>query len=244
MSKRQKMREKRRRQQRIQRMVAIGIIVLGALLVTLVLILPNLGIFTGAIATVESNPRPMALENAMGDPNAPVKIYEYSDFQCPACARFWIETEPKIVENYVKTGKVYFVSRSLGNMISEMINQQLGTDNTESRDSAAAAYCAGDQGKYWGYHDILFANQTGEGVGDFSEERLIAYAKELGLNMSDFKSCFNSGKYHERVAQDGVDGQAAGVHASPSFIINGQLLVGAQPFEVFQQAIEAALAGQ
>jgi protein-disulfide isomerase len=128
----------------------------------------------------------------------------------------------------------------MGNMLSD----NLGGNNTESRDAIAAAYCAGDQNKFWEYQDILFANQTGENVGNYTSRRLIAYAQTIGLNMNDFKSCFNGGKYLDRVAQDPIDGKKAGIQSTPSFIVNGKIIEGAQPFEVFQQAIESALAGK
>lgn len=152
--------------------------------------------------------------------------------------------EQQIIDNYVATGKVYFVYRSMGNMLSDNINRQAGGNNTESRDAAEAAYCAGDQNKFWEYHDILFANQTGEGVGDYTQKRLIAFADTLGLNTADFKSCLTGGKYRDRVLQDEKDGNAAGIRATPSFVINGKVLEGAQPFSAFQVAIEAALAGK
>lgn len=155
-----------------------------------------------------------------------------------------METEQKIVETYIVTGKAYLVYHSMGNMLSDNISQSTGIANTESRDAIAAAYCAGDQKKFWEYQDILFANQTGEGVGDYTSRRLIAYAQTIGLNMTDFNSCFSSGKYLDRVAQDPIDGQKAGVQSTPTFLINGKLFEGAQPFEAFQQAIEAALAGK
>lgn len=243
MSKRQEIREKRRRQQQRQRLLIIGLVAIGAVLIAAALILPSIKP-VGPIATANPNARPMAKDNAMGDPNAPVTITEYSDFQCPYCARFWTEMEQQIIDNYVATGKVYFVYRSMGNMLSDNINRQAGGNNTESRDAAEAAYCAGDQNKFWEYHDILFANQTGEGVGDYTQKRLIAFADTLGLNTAEFKSCLTGGKYRDRVLQDEKDGNAAGIRATPSFVINGKVLEGAQPFSAFQQAIEAALAGK
>ena len=240
MSKRQIMREKRQRQARMQRIGIIAIISVGALLVAAALIYPNLKpvgeIVTPAASGTE---HPMAQDNAMGDPNAPIKIEEFSDFQCPYCARFHAETEPQLINTYVTNGTVYFVYRSFGNFIG-----------SESQAAAEAAYCAGDQGKYWEYHDILFANQTGENVGAFSTRRLQAFAQALSLNMDAFNSCLNSGKYADRVAQDKADGTAAGVTATPTFVlsytVNGEqktrVISGAQPFSEFQNQIEGALA--
>jgi protein-disulfide isomerase len=240
MSKRQMMREKRARQARTQRLAIIGIIIVGALLVAAALIYPNLkpvgAIVTPAAASAEEHP--MANDNALGDPNAPIKIEEFSDFQCPYCDRFHQETEPQLVSTYVAPGTVYFVYRSFGEFIGP-----------ESKAAAEAAYCAGDQNKFWEYHDILFANQTGENVGDFTDRRLQAFAETLSLDMNAFNTCLNSGKYSARVDQDKADGTAAGVTATPSFVlsytVNGQtktsLIPGALPFSEFQTQIESAL---
>jgi protein-disulfide isomerase len=241
MSKRQEMREKRSRQQRNNRIIAISLISLGALALAFLLIYPSIKP-VGAVSAAEPNPRPQANMNAMGDPNAPVKIVEYSDFQCPYCRIFWEDTEHRIVEEYVETGKVYFVYRSMGNFVSDNINQSLNTLNTESEDAAHAAYCAGDQNKYWEYHDMLFTNWNGENQGAFARKRLDAFAETLGLDMGAFKACMDNDKYMEQVRQDAVDGLQAGVNGTPSFVINGILIEGAQPFSVFQQEIDAALA--
>ena len=107
MSKRQAMRAKRERQARLQRLGVIGIIVVGALLVAGALIYPNLKP-VGEIVTRDPGEHPMADDNAMGDPNAPIKIEEFSDFQCPYCARFHDETEWQIANSYVADGTVYF----------------------------------------------------------------------------------------------------------------------------------------
>ena len=171
--------------------------------------------------------------NTIGDPNAPVKIVEYADFQCPYCQRYWQDTEPKIIETYVKTGKVYYEYRSVGGFIGP-----------ESAAAAEAAYCAGDQGKFWAYHDTLFSNWTGENVGDFTRDKLSQYASSLGLDLTTFDSCLSSGKYAARLEQDVNDAKAGGIQATPSFLVNGKLLEGAQPFAVFQQAIGDALQGK
>jgi len=238
LSKRQMMREKRQRQARVQQIVWIAAVVVGAILVAVALIYPNLKP-VGEIATASSSDRPMVSDNAMGDPNAPIKIEEFSDFQCPYCARFHEETEAQLTQSYVADGTVYFVYRSFGGFIGP-----------ESQASAEAAYCAGDQNKYWEYHDILFANQTGENVGAFTDRRLQAFAEALSLDMGAFNDCLNSGKYSDRVQQDGADGKAAGVTGTPAFYftytVNGEekhrLIAGAYPFSEFQKQIGEALA--
>lgn len=236
MSKRQLLREKRRREEQRNRLISIGVIVLGALIIFAVLIYPNVKPVDITAAT--SFERPKVDFNSTGDPDAPITIIEYSDYQCPYCRRFADDTERQLVETYVTSGQVYFIYRSLGLFIGP-----------ESQDAAEASYCAGDQGKFWEYHDILFANHTGENVGDYVNRKLQAFAEALSLNMDAFNSCLNSGKYEELVTQDGIDGTAAGIQATPSFVlsytVNGEtktkIIEGAQPFSVFQAEIEAAL---
>jgi protein-disulfide isomerase len=176
---------------------------------------------------------PQANGNAMGDPNAPVKVIEYADFQCPYCRRYWQETEPQIIADYVVTGKVYYEYHSVGAFIG-----------AESADAAEAAYCAADQNKFWEYHDMLFANWTGENAGDFTPDKLQAYAAALQLDTGKFNTCLSTKAHADRVDQDVAEAKIGGVHGTPAFLINGKLLVGAQPYGVFQQAIDAALNGQ
>jgi protein-disulfide isomerase len=247
MSKRQQRRAKIRQSEMRSRMVTIGLVIIGALLIAFVLIYPNLKPVAGVTA-VDAGTHPQADKNSMGDPKAPVKIEEFSDFQCPYCENFHKQTEPQIVETYVATGKVLFTYRSTGNWVSSNI----GGGKTESEDAAKAAYCAGDQNKYWEMHATLFGNVLGEDVGSFTDRRLVALAQTIsGLDMKQFNDCYNSNKYADQVAQDGKDAIAAGVTGTPSFVVSytdasgktiTKLIEGAQPFEVFQKEIEAALA--
>jgi protein-disulfide isomerase len=229
MSKRQELREKRRKESQNQRLIVIFGVIGLALVIGLAIIIPQITP-VGNIAQHQPMNRPQVAFNAMGDPNAPVKIIEYSDFQCPYCARFTKETEQALIDAYIATGKVYFEYHSFGAFIGQ-----------ESVRAAEAAYCAGDQGKFWEMHDTLFANQKGENQGDFADKYLNAFAKSLSLDMNAFNDCFNSGKYANQVSKDGTQAAQAGVQATPSFVINGKLLEGAQPFSAFQAAIEAAL---
>ena len=171
--------------------------------------------------------------NTMGDVNAPVKIIEYADFQCPFCLRYWQDTEPQIIKMYVMTGKVFYEYRSVGAFIGP-----------DSASAAEGAYCAGDQGKFWEYHDMLYSNWTGENVGDFTPDKLKQYAASVGLDQQTFNNCLNQNKYAGQVQQDVANAKADGIHSTPSFLINGKLVEGAQPFDVFQQAIDAALKGK
>jgi protein-disulfide isomerase len=246
MSKRQMRREQIRRKEMRGRIFSISIISIGAILLAFLFIYPQFKP-VAEVTIIEPEPRPQANANNMGDPDAPVKIIEFSDYQCPFCERFSTDTEPALVETYIATGKVYFTYRSAGNWFSANI----GGGQTESEDAAKAAYCAGDQNKYWEMHDMLFANVIGEDVGSFKDRRLNAIAEAAGLDMAEYKDCYSSNKYQDQVDLDFQEGVQAGVSGTPSFLLTyvdstgeevSQLLEGAQPFSVFQQAIDAALA--
>jgi len=241
MSKRQMMREKRAREATRSRLVNIGLIVVGALIVFGVFVGPVLNQLLNPFEPVipEARAYPNADDNALGDSDAPITITEYSDFQCPYCARFWAETEEQLLQAYVETGQARFVYRSFGAFIGP-----------ESGAAAEAAYCAGAQDKFWEMHSIIFANQTGENVGAYSNSKLETFAGKIGLDLEAYNDCMKSNQFADRVTQDGIDGINAGIQATPSFVVsytvNGEtrtsVIKGAQPFSEFQTAIEAALA--
>lgn len=185
------------------------------------------------VQIAEELPREQTQANTMGDPNAPIHIVEYGDFQCPYCLKFWSETEPLLIQEYVNTGQVYFEYRSVGAFLGP-----------ESGWAAEGAYCAGDQGKFWEYHDTLFTNWTGENVGDFTKDNLVKYADSIGLNMTEFESCINEEKHKGTVAQDAEDASAEGVHATPTLIINGIKVEGARSFLELRDIIEHVLNGE
>jgi protein-disulfide isomerase len=174
---------------------------------------------------------PHAQDNSTGDPNAPLKVVEFGDFQCPFCTRFWDESEKSFIRDYVATGKVYFTYRALSFL------------GPESKRAAEAAYCAGEQNKFWEYHDVLFANQGAENSSTFSDANLAAFARSAGLDQARFVDCLSSGTYAARVEQDAADAKQAGIDSSPSFLINGALLVGASPYDEFAHIIENVLKG-
>lgn len=160
-----------------------------------------------------------------GDKNAPVTIVEFSDYECPFCVKFYTQTLPQIEENYIKTGKVKLIYRDF----------PLGF-HAQAQKAAEAAECAGEQGKYYEMHNLLFERGVAGGVNSFK-----AYAKELKLDTTKFDQCLDSGKMSSEVKKDAADGGKYGVQGTPAFFINGKLLSGAQPYSVFQQAIEAEL---
>ncbi len=168
--------------------------------------------------------------NVLGYPEAPVTIIEYSDFQCPFCRRFALETKRLIMADYIEAGQVKLEYRHYAFL------------GPESLSAAEAAECAGEQGQFWPYHDILFQRQGRENSGVFSRQNLVAFAQELGLDLEAFTSCLDTGKYRQKVISQREEGQALGVQGTPTFIIGRYLVRGAQPYEVFRQAIDQALA--
>ncbi len=163
----------------------------------------------------------------LGNPDAPVTIVEFGDFQCPFCGRFFQQTLPQIKEQYVKTGKVRFVYRDF----------PLVSIHNEAQKSAEASECANEQGKFWPYHDLLYERQNQLGVANYKR-----WAEELGLNAAQFNECLDSGKYSDEVQKDYEDGLALGVSGTPGTFINGRLVAGALPFSQFATIIEEELA--
>ncbi len=167
-----------------------------------------------------------------GDKNAKVTLVEFSDFQCPFCERFYSEAYKSIVKDYVDTGKVKIVFRDYP--LSFHPNAQI---------SAEAAECADEQGKFWEFHDLLFTKQNDWAnlTNDQAKGKFGEYAGTVGLNVSNFNSCVNSGKYTEEVKKDEADGNKYGVTGTPTIFINGMKLVGAQPYSEFKQVIDNEL---
>lgn len=165
----------------------------------------------------------------LGNPDAPVTIVEFSDFQCPFCGRFFKTAEMQIIEKYVKTGKVKFVYRDFAFL------------GEESEWAGIAAECANEQGKFWEYHDYLFNHQQGENGGAFSKANLKRFAGAVGLDAGTFGACLDSDKYRDEVRKDTSDGRALGTSGTPTNFINGKAIVGALSFEEFAKAIEEEL---
>ncbi len=164
-------------------------------------------------------------DDVKGSANAPVTIVEFSDYECPYCRRFATETLPQIILKYVDTGKAKLIFRDFPLSFHQ-----------NAQKAAEAAECAGDQGKYYEMHDKLFGNGVAGGVGAFKQ-----YAIELGLDTSEFSQCLDSGKAAAEISRDFNDGQNLGVTGTPAFFINDKVVVGAQPFSVFEQIIEQEL---
>lgn len=166
----------------------------------------------------------------LGSAEAPVLIEEFADFQCPFCGRFNRETEPQLVENYVKPGKARLVFKHLA-----FIGQ-------ESVWAAQAAECAGNEGRFWLYHDKLFASQAGENRGAFAKDKLKGFARELGLEAAGFDRCLDGDETLAKVRADTAEADRRGVKSTPTFYLNTtEPIQGALPYDAFKQAIDKLL---
>lgn len=164
----------------------------------------------------------------LGNPAAPVTMVEYSDFQCPFCGRFARETLPTIVKKYVDTGVLKIEWRDFPYIGPESVR------------AAVAARAAQEEGKFWQYHDVLYHNQKSINSGAFSDQNLRKYAQQVGVSPANVERAFNSSGYEEVVRTNLNEGIQMGVTGTPTFIINGRVLVGAQPIEAFDTIIGEA----
>jgi protein-disulfide isomerase len=176
-----------------------------------------------------------------GDKNAKIAVIEFADFRCPFCEQYFTKTEPTVMKDYVDSGKVKYAFRNF---------QFLGP---ASLTAGNAAECANDQGKFWDYHTWLYKNQPPESdVSLYTSDKLTEAAGTLGLNTAQFKTCLDSTKFAKNLTDDQNEGSTGGISGTPSFIIgkldptgtkvvDGTLLVGAQPYSAFQAAIDPLL---
>ncbi len=162
---------------------------------------------------------------SLGRDDAPVTLVEFSDYQCPFCRRFNAKTFAELKKNYIDTGKLRFISRDLPLSF-----------HSNALWAAEAARCAGDQGRFWEYRDLLFSSAA------LDQGTLASYGQTLGLNIQDFDTCLETNKYKAAVEQDVIEGKQAGVSATPTFFINAVRLTGAQLATAFEAIIERQLA--
>ena len=177
------------------------------------------------------------LENGspiLGNPNAPVTLVEFGDYQCHFCNVFFHSTEEDILTNYVETGKV------------RMIFKDYNIIGPDSISASHGAHCANEQGKFWEYHDILYSNWTGENNGWASPENLRKFAQEINLDMEKWSECMTNGTYAQIILASNDDARALELTGTPAFFVIGPdgkvtRLFGAQPYEVFQNIFEIEL---
>lgn len=181
----------------------------------------------GTISTAMGSP-------ILGDPDAPITIVEFGDYQCHQCYNWFHNTKPAIARDYIDTGKANLVFVDLA---------FLGRDSPKA---AQASYCADDQGMYWEYHDTLYNSQESKiDNGWANTERLKAFAFALGLDMVFFEDCLDSGKYVKRVQYNIQQAKDHGINGTPGFFIVGpdgqEKINGAQPFPVFQRILDSMI---
>jgi len=171
----------------------------------------------------------------LGKADAPITLVEFGDYQCHFCNVFYHNTEHEILENYVMTGKVNVIFKDYTIIGQDSIN------------AAHAAHCAGEQGKFWQYHNTLYDNWGGENNGWASQENLVKFAQQVELDMNEFTQCNIQGKYAQIISTSNTDAQTLGLTGTPAFYIvsmNGgqvQQIQGAQPYEVFEKIFDSML---
>lgn len=170
----------------------------------------------------------------LGNPNAPITMVEFGDYQCTFCSKFFHETENSIITNYIKTGKVKILFKDYIILGQDSIN------------AANAAHCANDQKLFWEYHSMLYNNWAGEDTGWADLAHLHEFANTLGLDMDVFSTCMSDLKWNELVNLSSIDGQKLGVSGTPTFFVIDQnndviKIVGAQHYDVFKQIFDSVL---
>jgi protein-disulfide isomerase len=183
---------------------------------------------------------PVDDERVWGDPDAPVTLIEFSDYQCPFCARHFLQTWPLIKEHFVDTGRVKYVFKDF----------PLTSLHPQALQAHTAAHCAGEQTAnavishpYWAMHDVLYERQeTWSGQAEPGEV-FKQFARDLGLDVEAFASCLESERWREAIAADLNEGARPGVTGTPSFFVDGYPIFGAREFDLFAYAIELAEQG-
>ena len=168
----------------------------------------------------------------LGDPNAPITIVEFGDYQCFYCNKFFHDTEHQIHDNYIKTGKAKLVFKDF---------TIIGPDSVVA---AHAAHCADEQGKFWEYHDTLYNNWNGENNGWASAQNQLKFAQQVGLDETKFTECMNSEKYTEKIQASSEDAKTLGLTGTPAFFVIGPnnkivKVPGAQPYDVFANILDS-----
>jgi protein-disulfide isomerase len=167
----------------------------------------------------------------MGDPNAPVQVEEFADFECPACGQFSTVTEPDVRERLVKTGKVAY--RYFDFPLTQHHNTLI---------ASLAAACANDQGKFWPMHDALFFNQPewSSEVTDNPMKFFTQYAQQIGLNVKQWQQCVDEKQHLATILGNRKEGEKVGVQQTPTFVIGRKVLAGAISYDEFAARVDSA----
>jgi protein-disulfide isomerase len=168
---------------------------------------------------------------AIGDPNAPVTMIEYTDYECPFCRSFFLETRPQIIEQYVETGVVRLVVRDFP-LVDIHPSALLGS---------TASLCAAEQGEFFAMYEMLFATHQIEwgGVPRRDRDVMIEFAAGLNLDETAFVACLDDPASEQQIMDEMQAAMQLGINSTPNFLVNGRLLRGAQPFRVFEDLIRS-----
>ena len=236
-SKRQAIQQRRQQKEARRRniMIISAIAVLAVIAVIVLVATNDQPVTAGSFTTVETKEWPQANGKALGPEDAPVVLRDFSDFQCPFCRQFATGVKDRIIEQFVSTGQVRFEYR-------HFIVIDGNTGGSDSRRAAEASECAAEQNRFWDYHEMLYANQRGEGAGAFTNPRLKAFAEAIGLDTEQFNSCLDSRKYRRVVEDDEKLARSYSLRGTPSLIVNDRLVENPLDFGSVTAAIAAALA--
>lgn len=228
MSKRQKIKEKKQQQQK-NRIIMVIVMVIGAALVVYAFLSSTIQ-SVGEIVVPELHDLSNADGVTLGDPNAPVTIDIFEDFQCGACQYFTESIEPLIIEYFVDTGKARLVFHNYPFLDGD------GAFNGGNSDQAAsAAMCASEQNRFWDMQAVIFANLSGEHSGNFNDQTLKAMAEEIELDTTAFNTCFDNDKYLDQIQADFDLGQEMGVLGTPVVFVNGEQIGEPGKIATFQE---------
>jgi protein-disulfide isomerase len=175
-------------------------------------------------------------EQAQGRPDAPLTLVEFTDYQCPYCRRFEAQTWPLIKRDWVDTGRLRFIVRDLPLEF-----------HSAARPASEAVHCAAEQGRFWPMHDALLAEHA-----DLTPAGLTRAARSLGVDPARFAACTTTRRYDAAIAHNAAEANALGLHGTPAFVIGrvrdgvlqGWVLLGAQPYEEFDAALHEVLAAK
>ncbi len=215
----------------------IGIVIIGVLLV-------SQGTAPKSIDTSDLKesviqvPVGLADGRALGKADAPVTLDVWSDYQCPVCGQFAELVEPSLIRTYVADGTLRIVDHD-----AAFQGARSSSSYDESVEAAAGARCAADQGLYWQFHNVLFANQVGENQGAFRDERLRAMAARAGVDVVAWDACRATGQQQAVVRTETADAVKLGINATPTMRLNGQVIVGLRSAAELGAMIEAAAGG-
>ncbi len=180
---------------------------------------------------------PTFMENGspiLGDPNAPITLIEFGDYQCHFCNVHFHNTEHSLLQNFIYTGKVKMIFKDFTIIGPDSVNAAHGT------------HCANDQGKFWEYHDILYNNWTGENNGWASSDNLLRFAQEIELDIDQWSDCMIDERYSQIISNSSKDARDLGITGTPAFFVIGPdneitRISGAQPYESFEKIFNSEL---